>query len=462
MSRRLTALLLTIAAMAVGCSSALRVTRYDPSENLEGEGSVYFLPKVLLELRFGVEVTARPGDTCARVVDDCQALVEPGGIRLVDPELVPVILPDDEAGYVLESQGTFVTETDFTATFNEVGELLSTNATVTDRSLETAAWGVETLGKLFATVVMAGGSELKLTQQRATRRDQLLKAIRLTNEAVSEALDQGDVDAVLEAETNLAELYGALAAVEADLTTTTTLPVACTIDPTDVGLMAGEDGGIRVFDIDPGRGVTCPAYAFLATWLKGSGLAFVPPLPTIKIRLTPQASVETLRSPADQWEALRRKAGSAGSPWVPGLVYRIPAWFEVSVLSTAGPLLHSTLAVPQLGQLAALTIDPSSLRKDRSFQISLYEGLGSVQEVHYQLSAVDLESATQVVDAVVNMKVRQAEVKADQMAAETAQIQAEMDLLEAQRQLEALKEEIEAEKAAAAGPPMIDGVEPSR
>ena len=145
--------------------------------------------------------------------------------------------------------------------------------------------------------------------------------------------------------------------------------------------------------------------------------------------------------------ALRRAAGSAGDDTVPGLVYRVPAWFEISVLSTSGPLIHDTLAIPQLGQLAALTIDQNALRKDRTLEITLFEGLGSVETIHYSLSPMDVESANQVVDAVLNVKANRAQVETDQLEAQTAQIQAEMDFRQAQAELEALKAELEAAKA---------------
>ena len=448
MSPRATSLIPLVAvALLAGCSSTLKVSKYDPGQNMEGEGSVYFLPRVLLELRFGVEVTARPGDTCARALDDCAPVVEFNDIRLVEPEMVSLIVPDDRAGFVLESQGTFVTETDFTASFNQVGELLAANSSVSDKTFETAAWGIETLGKLFTGTVMAGSSELKATQQRAERREQLLKAIRLVNEDARHELDGGDAQAVLDAGPQLADLYAELAEVEDALTTVTTLPVACAIDPGDISLAAGEDGGVRVFDIDPARPATCPGYAWLQDWMRASGLASAPPLPGIKIRMVPQSSVERLRSADDQWQALRRAAGSAGDDTIPGLVYRVPAWFEISVLSTSGPLIHDTLAIPQLGQLAALTIDQNALRKDRTLEITLFEGLGSVETIHYSLSPMDVESANQVVDAVLNVKANRAQVETDQLEAQTAQIQAEMDFLQAQAELEALKAELEAAKA---------------
>lgn len=433
-------------ALLTACASTLRVSRYDPAQSQEGAGTVYFLPKVTFRLQLGLEITSHPDGECSRVIDACAPVVNPEDVRLIKPELISVVLPDDSAGFVLESQGTFVTETEFGATFSKEGELLTANASVTDKSLETMAFGVETLGKLFSSVVMAGASDLRITQQHATRRQQILKAIDLVHAEAAKGLEQGDPDAVLEAKPRLDALQKELNAIEAVLHTTVVLPFACSIEPDAVTVTAGPDGDVRVFEIDPTRAPTCPGYAWLQRWLGTQGLSSVR-LPTITVRLIPRASVDDLRSTDDQWDTLRREVSSPQLSWVPGLVYRVPAWFEVNVVSSAGPLLSQTVAVPQLGKLAALTVDGSALRKDRSLEVTLHQGLGSLDDVHYQLSAVDLESAGEVVDAVVNVRTQQTQLEAERLAAQVALIEAQMEYLAAQQELAELKAALEGSEA---------------
>lgn len=448
---------LSLGVLTSGCSSSMSVTRYDPAQDLQGAGVVYFLPKTELQLRFNVELSAHPGESCARILDDCESIVEPGDLRLTGVELIGITLPDDKAGFVLESKGTVVTETEFTATLDETGQLLATNAITSDQTLETLTWGVDTLSKIFQTAVMAGASELKSTQQLALRRDQILKAIRIANEQVEEVLQEGDPSAVLRTKPVLEALYVELAEVEAELKETISLPVVCSISPASDLMADVGDKGTQVFVIDPNKAMTCPEYAHIKAWLGGSGLTQAPLLPTLSLEMTPQASMERTYSADDQWYRLTKAVGVAGTGTVAGVVYRVPAWFEVSVVSDQGPLLKETLAIPQLGRLAALTVKSEAMRRNRTLQISLHPGLGSLNEVHYALSPMDLEAAKTLTDTVLDTPNRKAQIQAAQAQAEIDRINAQLSLMAAQQELdEALKAIEEAKAAEEGGAPATD------
>jgi hypothetical protein len=485
---------------AVGCGGApVRVYPYDPAAGAERPGAVYFLPKSRIEVAFNVKLEAGIDDAkCEQIVAECKYRF--GAPEIADVTISTQHLPDPKAGFVIDTNRTFVSTTDFAGTFSPKGELTAATAFAQDHTIEFITEGLEALSKVAGVVAMAGPTQAATLQAQFKRRRVLLTLLGRSDSALAETrlclgsppstphstppsppppapnpktktdikplpvprsaplstapppvlgpcVSTADLQKTLELRV---ALLAEIQKLDEQLHLTRAVHIVCAFEPPK-----------RIGHVEIRReGGMCPAYAALKLQLAQGG--FDVPLPTLVVQWA-SANLHEKGSATEQPRSLPLPPGSSSYA---GLVYRIPEWFAVTVSrslrsDTAGgsdvvPTTSEVVAVesdlvaiagdvvplPQFGRLVATSFDEADMRSGRELKIELHEGQGSLKTLAVKNTPIKPEQVLRAVDAAVAVKQagRRPEVdETTRLQNETKRVLAEQEYLEALKHLEEIK-----------------------
>jgi hypothetical protein len=461
----------------------MRVRPYDPLAGTEQAGAVYFLPKARIEVGFTVKLEADIDDAkCESIVSECK-------YRFDAPEITDVTigtqqLPDPSAGFVIETNQTFITTTNFDSFFSPKGELTAVAVSEQDRTLDFVAEGVGIITKLASVIAMAGPAQAATIQAQFKRRRALLTLLAKSDAALAEARPCIGAPPSASAPATGAHAAAAPGAkgkptdpktapdgkaaaptaqasapcvTAADLRRTAELRKVLLreLDELNRELFVSKDVRVQC-SFEPTRrlgsvdfrqdGGVCPAYGALQRKLAQVG--FDVPLPGLTV----------------QWQstsAADRSAGGKGgaSPGDPvgtglpkpvdgtyaGIVYRIPEWFSVTVSrrasgdgatgaergSTSGDVVPlgsdavaiagDVVALPQFGKLMTTSFDKADLRTGKELRIELHEGQGSLKRLSFRATPYEPKQVEPLLNAIPFPKAAPAPVLVD----ETTRLQEE-------------------------------------
>ncbi|WP_373048578.1 hypothetical protein [Vulgatibacter sp.] len=421
-------LLALLCFLLAACHTApLRTSRFDPGAARPDPGAVYFLPETHLHVKWRLGLTLRPGATCATAVAGCGSTLDKRDVTVEGLEVEALSMPDREAGFVVASKKAALTRADFTGEFSDLGELTSTTSTAENQTVEIAAAGITAVGRIVKAVAIAGVDDGKKRIQGLAKRRDALRALLVALETKQDtAAGGGDEKRFTELGKVRTALLAELAAVEAELYPKVEAEISCFIDPAGPGAVA----------LTP---ATCAEYgkvvaALQAAGLSGFGASTFPTVTVDVAHLAGPVSVDT----GVEWLRLpwMDDCGDQPAPCVEGIVYRIPARFRITASADRGRTITRHLAIPQLGQLAVVTVDEGDVRPDQKLEVSLHPGLGSLAKISTAstpISAEDVERLSTAADALVRSP-QAAEL--ERLQTEAALLQAKAAVLEARTKLE--------------------------
>jgi hypothetical protein len=502
----------------LGCSGVpVRVRPYDPSAGIEQAGAVYFLPKSRIEVAFTVKLDAAIDDTkCESIVSECKYHF--GVPEIADVTIGTQPLPDPKAGFVIETNGTFVTGTDFTGIFSSRGELTEVTAFSQDHALEFVSEGIGVLSKLAGLVVMAGPTQAATLQAQFKRRRALLTLLAKSDAALTEikpcigtrqAAPPPTPAAPSPAKAKTADTKPPpnpkaapppppppppsgppplLCASTEDLKKAIELRKAVLKELKELNQELSVSQEVRIncafeppkrlgsVDIRKDGGV-CPAYTALKLQLAQTG--FDVPLPTLTVQW---ASANSPDKPVSEKASAEPTAlPRADNATFPGIVYRIPEWFTVTVTrntrgeaaaasditSLSGDVVAisgdvvavagDVIALPQFGKLVTTSFNDKDLRAGRELRVELHQGQGSLKRLSFKATPIDPNKIRQAVEGIPTPKPSPpSPPPVDEITRihnETKRILAEKAYIEALKELDELKRQRASEGQTPSGEP---------
>lgn len=501
----------------LGCSGIpVRVRPYDPSAGIEQAGAIYFLPKSRIEVAFTVKLDAEVDDAkCESIVSECKYHF--GVPEIADVTIGTQPLPDPKAGFVIETNGTFVTGTDFTGIFSPRGELTEVTAFSEDHALEFVSDGIGVLSKLAGLVAMAGSTQATTLQAQFKRRRALLTLLAKSDAALTEikpcigtrqaapapspaasspakaraadpksppnpkalppppppsgppplpCVSTEDLRKALELrKAVLRELHD----LDQSLSVSKEVRISCAFEPPKrVGSVdIRKDGGV------------CPAYTALKLQLAQSG--FDVPLPALTVQWASANNPDKPVSEKSLAEPTPLPRGENAT--FPGIVYRIPEWFTVTVtrstraeaaassditslsgdvVSISGDVVAvagDVIALPQFGKLVTTSFNDKDIRAGRELRVELHQGQGSLKRLSFKATPIDSSKIRQAVEGISIPKpapAPPAPPKVDEITRinnETKRILAEKAYVEALKELDELKRQRASEGQTPSGDP---------
>ncbi len=409
----------------IACAPIVRVRPYVPGHGERVNGAVYQLPQALLQTDFTLKLTLRPAPTCAATAASCAKLeLAEADSTLDQVKLDTIAIPDPAAAFIIRSAGSFMMKTTFNANFSEKGELTSSQATTADQSLGFATWGLETLAKVakaFATagetpeltrrhenakqrvaldavmaklderIVSLASGELPLALATPADKSPQTSAASTGNATPAAAGASTEIDKILALK---GKLRTEIAALDAELCKTVSVPVTCLLDPSSKS----------AFKISEAEG-DCPAYPAVRAALAAAEIDVKAPLPELTVTLYELAGRPSAASNGKDAGAKAAPAASIGAKAeeISGFVYRIPAWFRVEVISERRSQIQKIVAIPQRGQLAVFALDDGDLRAGKTVEVSLHPSLGMLKQVKLNGEPINLSSAGKTVNAAASL-----------------------------------------------------------
>jgi len=433
------AILLSLGATACG-STTIHTTpiTLDPTKPVHG--AVYYLPKALLVVKLKIAVTPETKSTCGDGNRSTDCSLEANRFEIRDLAIETASVPDKDQTFLIETSGSFAVKTEFTAAFNDHGELTSSTSKSTSQALQFVATGIEAAAKVAGALAMAGNP--------AQNREAVAKEARRLEKAIQEVDKKIDtnwsllnpatpvpVPAVLPKAASKPAVVPASASKLKDIVDEVTsllalreklvtllkeaktklaeaevvLPVACVIDPG------------TTFDLN-----ACRAYQDVKTLLKSANIDVPGPLPKLTLTLQHQGG------PTQPSRTGQLKTAA-------GFFYRIPVWYEVEAFADTGARARASVALPQLGQLALWELAEDDLRSGKTIAIELHPGLGSVKSVTLNAEPVSTDDIKSVVSAAKGLTTAKEDAELDALKRQKGKLDAERELIEAKQKLEAAK-----------------------
>jgi hypothetical protein len=501
----------------LGCNGIpVRVRPYDPSAGIEQAGAVYFLPKARIEVAFTVKLDAEIDDAkCESIVSECKYNF--GVPDITDVTIGTQPLPDPKAGFVIETNGTFVTGTDFTGIFSPRGELTEVSAFAQDHTLEFVTEGLGALSKLAGLVAMAGPSQAATIQAQFKRRRALLVLLTKSDAALTEikpcigsrppapppapapaspakpkaadpkappgpkasappppagppplpCVSTEDLRKALELRKAVLKEINDL---DQELSVSKEVRIHCAFEPPK------RTGSV---DIRKDGGV-CPAYTALKLQLAQTG--FDVPLPTLTVQWA--ATNVSDKAVPDKGGAEPADLSKLGEAPYPGIVYRIPEWFTVTVTrSSRGEAAASSditspgdvvaisgdvvavagdvVALPQFGKLITTSFNDRDLRTGRELRVELHRGQGSLKRLSYRATPIDPDRIRQAAEIIPTPKPAPPVDEVTRINDETRRVLAQKAYVEALKELDELRHQRATESPPPSGrPPPVYTAEP--
>jgi len=427
-SQRIVIALVTSTFLAA-CGTPVQVRRL--LGGTKAEGAIYFLPKVLVRVKFAVNVNAGVSDKCAKIVSECRFELDKTSISLAELTIDRLTVPDATAGFVIRSNGGYLTQSSVTAEFNELAELTSTTGATSSKAAEIVASGLDGIAKIAKAIAMLGPNETAQKRGLSVRRRIALRAmLALLDDIDAKETAKSITDGNVEKRQKVrAAVNAELLELEKELTSSVVVPVTCLVEPdaTTVAAKAGSDFT-----------GSCTTYQGLKASLAAKGVddrdnAW----PALKVSFAPLTVLPEQRGAIDDWGALASTKGA--DSWVDGIVYRVPVWYRVSVANPNGPSAEEVVAIPQFGKLAAVTVKKSDLRGDKSLEVALHAGIGSLKKVEFKATPRSAEMVKGLTDAAASLLNVRKDADLQRLKDETDRLKAEKDKLEAQKALDAAR-----------------------